>query len=972
MINTSPVNFALGSSTPFTAISADTIPTDLVIFNEGNEDITLLPATNHVHTLGNLTQAHFRLSFPTGVIYPLSELAKLSVLRQPDWRVHYTKDESWEHLYFYWVPLIHTHAEPHLLLKGTHSREQNQDAPHALNSLKLNLFHLFCHPSYASPNCPVELHCGGLVHLGDTSLEGSQRSSSMQLLHVKGLNTLPRQFVSENAPPPFMLEDAAPTAQIVSDLMTQTETGWFRDIVTQPALAPILASASSPLTLDLQSDNNSGALYIADEPISMDVVIQNGDKNDVTLSSSTHGETDTQDHLAGAQFALYFFAGVLQDPDNLSQIKVIKSTLGNASDWHITYVQQNAKLNNSDALCDCFYFYWIPTSGETTLTLRGTTSHTDAPNSLSLTLNYLNAAATYQSNATSVQLTYGGKCSNAAHPISGDNQGLLGYYYSRTINLINHTGKAICPLVMSFVDSNTILNDGVTVNSLTLRIANYSTQDDIPLTSQSKFTLVLDSSLASNDEIDKVVVSSVSYAWLSVTKGANKNEWLIEPLDDLQNTGWKAQDGWDFTIANLTTTTDNGHSPVTLYYDHLPGYWDGHLVTTIEKSPIAYRSPASPNSPGSNEPTKAVAVTISPRFSGNAENIGLAIKQGNLQVDENIILGADRKDSRFILNPRPTSAGDAFFLAPDKSDGTWDWPKSFVYRRQDGYVGLGTNDLNSITDGLHLFGNRSIRLEGGHIYLANQGYGLYWGSNYFIGSSNDGTQLGFWDSTNGWNLYVNTSGVTHAGHGINIDSGNLQLEGGSIRLRGGELSSWGPVTLHADDDGTGDANSLVVTKGAIDGSITTVFTVDNSGDLSTHGGSLYLNGGGIDTQNGEITAWGGIQTGNISTTATLALAANGPITLSCDTDSTGDNPAFVINRAKHDVLKIWNDNHVAIDGYLTVTGSISGAGLIDGLRISIFSDSQSGGDLGGGWHRLPQDLNYKAGGKYIYLEYHIS
>jgi|GEM_PF-5773554 len=1066
-MTTSSLNFALQRPTPIAnRLSTDALPTSLLVFNQADDDIILLPVTDHAHVLNNLSQAHFRLSFPTGVIYPLSELAKLSLLRQHDWRAHYIKEDNWEHLYLFWVPI--THTQPHLLLKGNHSRAQSQPVSPALNSLKLDLFHLFVHPGYTDPICSVELHCGNLVQQDRTSLVGYRCSTSLQLLHVKELSALPRQFVSEDAVPSFVQEDNL-TALTVTDLIIQTETGWFRDtFMTEPII--LTSTAHEPLTVNLQSDNNSGALYIANEPISMDIVIRNNDADDVTLSSSSindlnqpslslpsldwikkvysepltveilqkfqtavmlvqrlesqYGGTlsqgdisvsytvteceafvhipgvvdsmtygishvvdctydfadipsqlaslteginyflNAQNFLIGSQFALYFPVGVLQDPSNLSQVQVIKSTLRAANEWHIQYIQQTIQVGGTGNAvpCDCFYFYWIP-SQSGIITLRGIRSHTEAPNSLSLTLNYLNASANHLSNDTSIQLTHGGKCGNAKYPIPQ----LQGHFNTELIHIINHTGKAICPLAMSFVNSDTILNDGDTINSLTFRIVNYSKQDNIPLTEQSQFTLVLDSSLASQKNLSDVVVKTPSYDCFSITKADNKaNEWVIKPLKYLINLSWTAQLCFEFNISNLTTTADNGHSPISLYYDHLPGYWDGHIVTTIEKGPISYRSPAAPNSPGDNEPIKAVAVTISPRFtqSNNVENVGLAIKEGYLQVDENIILGDNRKGSRFILCPDSDAAGAGFFLAPDDINGNWDYTKSFVYKRCKGFIGIGTNTVSNITEGLHLFGGRNILLDGG----------------------------------------------------------------GSIHLKGGEISSWGPVILHSDDDDNGDANALVVTKGKLS---TTLFSVDSSGDLSTHGGwisssrgtittdggtlstrggnfftgqesseggggniytrggsiylggggidtqnggittqggSIYLGGGGIDTQNGGITAWGGIHTGNISTTTALALAANGPITLSCDTDSTNDNPAFVIKRANQDVVKIWNDNHVAIDGYLTVTGS----SLIDNIRVNISGHSLGGGDIGGGWYRVGTDIQYDRGGSFVYIEYHVA
>jgi microcystin-dependent protein len=194
-------------------------------------------------------------------------------------------------------------------------------------------------------------------------------------------------------------------------------------------------------------------------------------------------------------------------------------------------------------------------------------------------------------------------------------QGSLLHY----LNVINHRGEKIIPLYAGFVGSNTVLNDDKTDNELLLAVTNTQPQGkNLPSIcfktgeGGSKLMLSFDQlgedlnvctiDVLEGSTLDKVVAlrQALTQGGDSLEKQKDKN-WLVDPKPQGSRNQWTlTPQHKDHILApgqvlligirKLKTGKPVGQARLYLDYEDVPGYWDGQLQLTIEKSPLVIRA----------------------------------------------------------------------------------------------------------------------------------------------------------------------------------------------------------------------------------------------------------------------------------------------------------------------------------------------------------------------------------------------
>jgi hypothetical protein len=308
------------------------------------------------------------------------------------------------------------------------------------------------------------------------------------------------------------------------------------------------------------------------------------------------------------------------------------------------------------------------------------------------------------------------------------------------LSIINERGKRQVPLHVGFVGSNTILNDGSSLNERRLLITNIL-DVDIPL---------LDSKSA-GDACSKLIVSfdisggGSQKPWALMEKGqvpalgieVTLNEWEVTGEDKLGdpptwticpkegNVMLKAGGSVELKLSGLESSMPSGPANVYLRYENIPGYWDGEFDVTLDKGPIVVQDVLQSGSYlqrsnvgiGTADPKSSLHVAGSAQFDGNV-GIGkppssaykLDVEGGFLRAGHNSQLKA----------PEGTGAG-GLALAWNRSGGSAEVnfynlfngsvpnPKSFQFSQitaqgtvddqltieRNGNVGIGTTAPNS-------------------------------------------------------------------------------------------------------------------------------------------------------------------------------------------------------------------------------------------------------------------------------------
>jgi len=218
-----------------------------------------------------------------------------------------------------------------------------------------------------------------------------------------------------------------------------------------------------------------------------------------------------------------------------------------------------------------------------------------------VTLGGLSAAAGGGARGTRVHLKYD-RLSYSA-PAEKDATQVPNGTRSQFLNIINRQGKANIPLHVGFVGSNTVLNDGVTSNELTLRISNLQKE---PLSLEGgngspQFRIYFDfedQSAGKGEELkqhelkidgweQEWAIASLTNAKNIEIKGRDLDDeaawkisvpdlqvqpyWLLEPeYRDGKRTLY-GKETVEFSINNLVSDAPDGFANLYVEYKNIPG-----------------------------------------------------------------------------------------------------------------------------------------------------------------------------------------------------------------------------------------------------------------------------------------------------------------------------------------------------------------------------------------------------------------
>ncbi len=333
--------------------------------------------------------------------------------------------------------------------------------------------------------------------------------------------------------------------------------------------------STHPLDCCLLDDDDQQTLYIVDDDDSRSVNLElrNSGSRTIELMGSGAAQASSDDF----HFALYFRPGVLTAAAQAA-IALDPSITG----WSL-YRQPHG-------------------SGAFSLYLLNTSSiQLDAGKIVKLILTGINVDPTGGSRGTRLLYRY----NNIG--FVGENEVLNGNL-TQHLSLVNQRGKRSVPLHFGFVGSNTIVNDGQSLNSLTLRISNTIPGDTLALgpigsAAPTTFTLFFDVGVNTVEWAlaDSVAIQSLDPNVIN-SSGAPDLNWTRATANAAELGG---RPGWSFTtqsteimtggfilirLADIVSDHPSGRTNAYLKYENLPGYWDGQLIAPIEKTPLVTRA----------------------------------------------------------------------------------------------------------------------------------------------------------------------------------------------------------------------------------------------------------------------------------------------------------------------------------------------------------------------------------------------
>ena len=334
---------------------------------------------------------------------------------------------------------------------------------------------------------------------------------------------------------------------------------------------------SHPLDVALYDEGYHALLYISDDPAGhpLQVEIQNTAARAIQFHPGQgEGASAAHHHLA-----LHFRPNTLSRTtlEALANPPANGSTVTPAAEWQMA-------LDPS-----------TPDGAVLYLLYSGSNSQLAPQEKRLINLRNIAAAPASGARGTNVkisfrQMTY----ANDAVPLSGS--------HLRHLSILNHQGRPDMPLHVGFVGPNQVLNDGAVHKTiLHLRLTNISPHDTISLdpANNPRFLLTVETgglekewALATGEEARAIYVTVLRpEGWVEVPDVAHDQapapEWVIDrrllPVTQLG-----PGEHIEIRLTKIATRHPAGYANLHLRYDHIPGYWDGHVAVAIEKSRLLF------------------------------------------------------------------------------------------------------------------------------------------------------------------------------------------------------------------------------------------------------------------------------------------------------------------------------------------------------------------------------------------------
>jgi hypothetical protein len=387
-------------------------------------------------------------------------------------------------------------------------------------------------------------------------------------------------------------------------------------IPTNTQTASAVFRQTHPLGFNLLDDDDQQVLFIADDATGHDLRLEvhNTSQQEIALAKPA-SDVPSKDNY---HFELRFRPGTLWQPEGIQLA---------APSWKFA----QGKAENYTSL----YF----------LRLEPVTLAPDSR--LTIPLRNITADGRGGARGTRVELRYA-----QLHYSSDSSIDLTGAGIQH-LSIVNERGRRQVPFHVGFVGSNTILNDGSSLNERRLRITNIL-DADIPLLDAgdacSKLILSFDISADGSQKpwalMEKGQVSALDpkvtlneWEVRGTDKEGDPPTWTICPKNG--NVVLKAGASVELKLSGLKSSMPSGPANVYLRYENIPGYWDGQFTANLEKTHLVQRDQETVGSSFIGIGTAAPAFPLSfadkagdkiSLFGQPKDNYGFGIQPGLLQV----------------------------------------------------------------------------------------------------------------------------------------------------------------------------------------------------------------------------------------------------------------------------------------------------------------------------------------------------
>ncbi len=428
-----------------------------------------------------------------------------------------------------------------------------------------------------------------------------------------------------------------------------------------PTVTPF--RASMPLEITALDDSHQSLLFITGGAgKDLTITINNVSQQDYEIPALT-GQLSATNY----QLAIRFRPGTLSAPTSIN----IKPT---DIKWALTHVRENDGV-------DTLYF----DSGEILQLGMG--------KPISFTLRQVLADGMMGARTTRVEFSYLNLL-----PTSGSNLPPLSGTLSQTMRIINAEGVDASPFYFGVLGTPTVINDGQTLNDITL-ILGVSGQLDLSLSSDTEArTQIVVSiegddpgngvkkpwTLASTANLSNLEVKTVASSQIEDDTLETKHEpatWTESKVKgDIAAWSFEASVGGYLTLdsplviqlSGLITDYPIGLATIRLSYYNVPGYWDGTQSTRVIKSSIGNDVPPSLKTPPPLEKMQMQAdVAIGGYYLQGTNNVH--VPYGSLSVNKiqpnGGVNGVEIGD---FANDDNTQWAKVTWLRDFSAGGTWD------------------------------------------------------------------------------------------------------------------------------------------------------------------------------------------------------------------------------------------------------------------------------------------------------------
>jgi microcystin-dependent protein len=212
---------------------------------------------------------------------------------------------------------------------------------------------------------------------------------------------------------------------------------------------------------------------------------------------------------------------------------------------------------------------------------------------ITISLAHVRAALPGGSRSAQVELRY-------QHLRYLDDPGELSSHRLTHLDVVNQRGRSDSPLTAGFIGSNTVLNDGLTRNSLTLFLGNPSLSplDLTPGELQVPPRLLLSFDSGQLNDLDEPWALGHADEIAEIEVSANAQDWVIHREEEGETPTWTilppareiTSNAWiNLTLYPIVTRNPSGFASLYLRYQNITGYRDGQITVLIEKAPRLYR-----------------------------------------------------------------------------------------------------------------------------------------------------------------------------------------------------------------------------------------------------------------------------------------------------------------------------------------------------------------------------------------------